>query len=341
MALEEAKRRIFETHGNKIELLEYTAAEKVALFHCNICDHKWSEVASYVWKGNECPMCKPRKPFSQRRYSIDYIRNFIESENCELISNKYINSKTKLDVKFECGHYGKISFDCFRKGVRCPLCISERISLGVRIPIEEVIVRLKQKNLIIVEFPDGYKTGKSLVTCLCDKGHLTTKRLDYFYTTDGCNDCSLKELSTRQKGEKGSNWQGGKNSLSCFLLKSIKQWKKDSIANSNYCCELCGDGHRFNDVHHLYNFYNIVTDALNILNLDRRKTVGDYKEEELSIIADKVVELHYSHLYGVPLCRYHHKNFHHYYGISNNTPEQFYEYRERIISGDLVLLELN
>ena len=341
ITLEEAKKRIFEVHGDKIELLEYTTAKEKALFHCNICDHDWIALAYSVWDGNGCPMCKPDKLSKIFAFPIDYVREYVESKGCILNSKEYKNSKQKLNITFECGHIGNISFDCFQRGNRCIVCGTKKSHLTQRLSQEELYERLFKKGLYIIEFPGGYVNRNSFITCKCLYNHIETRTLATVLKNDGCVACARIRASINQSGEGGSNWQGGKSRLSVFLQKSIKQWKKDSIANSNYCCELCGEGHRFNDIHHLYNFHNIVTDALDLLNLDKRKTVENYSNEELFIIANKVIELHYYYPYGIPLCRYHHKSFHHFYGISNNTPEQFYEFKERIKSGDLVLPESN
>lgn len=338
---EEAEKRIFQTHGDKIEILEYSHSHGYSLFHCNVCNNEWNALTYSVWGGNGCPKCKLDKLSKRFAFSIDYVKDYIESRGCILNSTEYKNDSQKLNITFECGHTGNMSFECFQRGQRCAICGRKRCNLLLRLPEEELNKRLSEKKLTIIEFPDGYVNRNSLVTCKCELGHIETRPLATVLVSSGCTACTLIRASINQSGEKGSNWQGGKSSLTSFLSKSIKQWKKDSIANSNYCCVLCGEGHRFNDVHHLYNFYNIVTDALDMLGLNRRKSVGEYTEEELSIITDKILELHYSYPYGVALCRYHHKDFHHYYGIHNNTPEQFYEYRDRIMFGDLASPQLN
>jgi hypothetical protein len=140
-------------------------------------------------------------------------------------------------------------------------------------------------------------------------------------------------------GENASNWQGGKNSLKSFLGKQIVQWKKDSIKECGYSCMLCGDGHRFNHVHHLYNFLNIVNDSLLELNLEKKKIVSDYTKKELLSITNKVLEIHYKYPLGIALCIDHHKLFHKIFGNHNNTPAQFEEFKRRIKSGDIVLPE--
>ncbi len=334
-----ASKRIENIHGDAIILLEYHGTNKKAKLQCKEYGHVWEAVAYSIWNGNGCPKCRNIKISKRQAHPIEYIKNFIESRNCELLSNKYKNVDMKLLILFECGHTGEISFDCFKRGHRCTKCGTNASHLKCRLPEKELKERLSEKELEIIEFPNGYINRKSTVTCKCKFNHIETRSLATVLKTSGCSICAWIRLSVNNKGSKGSNWQGGESSLTAFLKKRIKNWKKESIAYYNYSCALCGLGHRFNDVHHLYNFFNIVNDSLYELNLDKRNSVKDYTNDELFLIVEKVLEIHYRYPLGVPLCRKHHRAFHHWAGIDNNTPEQFYEFQEKIKSGEIVIPE--
>lgn len=339
ISFEEANERTLNSHNGEIILVEFNGSHGKSLFKCKEYGHEWMADSWSVWAGNGCPICMPLKLSKKFAFKIEYVREIIENNKCKLISNKYKNSKEKLDVLFECGHQGKISFECFERGVRCAICGNKKRALLQRLSLEEINKRLLEKNLIIVEFLEEYINRNSKITCKCIYGHVETKSISAFLYRNGCTQCSRIKLSLSYSGELGSNWQGGKSSLTSFLKKQIKRWKKDSIKNCNYNCVLCGEGHRFNDVHHLYNFYNIVTDSLSELNLERKNNVFEYSNEELLSIVNKVLEIHYKYPLGICLCRKHHKFFHHEYGLSNNTPQQFEEFKQRIESGELTLPE--
>lgn len=60
-----------------------------------------------------------------RKLTIEEIRKFVkENSNCELLSTEYIDSKTKLSFKCECGNKFKTAFSTFRaqKQRQCPQC---------------------------------------------------------------------------------------------------------------------------------------------------------------------------------------------------------------------------
>lgn len=53
------------------------------------------------------------------------------------------------------------------------------------------------------------------------------------------------------------------------------------------------------------------------------------------MLSEKIIEIHFRHPLGVCLKENVHQLFHQIYGQTNNTPEQFYEFVDRINSGDI------
>lgn len=334
---EEAEKRIKKTHGDSITLLEYINTKSVAKFKCKKFGHIWEAVAYSVWCGNGCPECAKIESSERQSHSFEYVSNFIKLNNCELLSSNYINVHIKLSIKFECGHVDKISFDCFQRGHRCNICSHKFAHLKCRLSNDELSERLLLKGLYMIDFPNGYNNRNSKITCKCKFGHIETRRLATVLKNDGCVACARIRASINQSGSKGSNWQGGKTDLSAFLHKQIVSWKKESIINSNYCCVVCGDGHRFKDVHHLKSFSSIIRETISELGFILKPKVQDYSEEEILLFSSKLLEIHYRYPLGVCLCRKHHKAFHYYYGLETGTPDDFEEFQQRIQSGDLII----
>ena len=128
------------------------------------------------------------------------------------------------------------------------------------------------------------------------------------------------------------NWKGGISNLAKHLRNSITQWKNDSINNCGYKCVITSD--RFDIVHHLYGFNNIVFETLESLNLPLYQQINEYTQEELQSIEEKCLELHYKYGLGVCLCKEAHDKFHIKYGKGDNTKEQFEEFKLRYQSGE-------
>lgn len=133
-------------------------------------------------------------------------------------------------------------------------------------------------------------------------------------------------------GELNPNWRGGISNLSKYLRRNIKQWKIDSMKYCNYKCVITGED--FDDIHHLYSFNQIVEETLDILNLPQYDEIGKYTSEELLLLEQTCLELHYKYGYGACLKKSVHDLFHFIYGYGNNTPEQFEEFKDKYNNGE-------
>ena len=339
IALEEVKKILFDRYNGNIVLLEYSQMNNPAKFKCIEHNIEWvAKGTKVIRSGCGCPECAKISRSKKLAHSYDYVRNFIERKNCQLISSEYKNTGIKLEVRFECGHHGLICFDNFKNGVRCSVCAKKATGKKKRIPIELMAERLAQKHIKIIEIIGEYTGTKSMVKTSCEYGHIEIHRISSLLLNRGCTQCSFIKLAIDKSGKNGNNWQGGKDSVLSFLKKRIKEWKKASLKNSNYVCDIC---HKKGilDIHHPYSFFSIVNDALFELQLDKKLYVFNYTEEELFLLTSKVLEIHYRHPLGAALCRKHHKIFHVEYGQYNNTPIQFFEFQQKIQSGDIIIPE--
>jgi hypothetical protein len=336
ISVKEIEERIYKKHGDNISMKDYKGVHKPANFYCNVCGNNWVTSPVSVYSSG-CKKCATIANAEKYRLKIDDVKKYIEENNCTLLSTEYINTGTKLDILFECGHNGKISFECFKRGQRCAICSKKKMGLSQRIPMEDLLKILQERKIKFIEFPNGYENRNSTIKCICEYGHIEEHKISVILNGTGCSECRLIYSSISQRGELGYNWQGGLSSLTSFLKKQIKQWKKDSIKNCNYHCVICGEGHRFNDVHHLYSFFSIMNESLSELNIENKILVSDFTDEELFLLTNKVIEEHNEHPLGVCLCRKHHKLFHKYFGIYNNTPSQFEEFKQIVASEQQIL----
>lgn len=132
--------------------------------------------------------------------------------------------------------------------------------------------------------------------------------------------------------EKNGRWKGGISELHAHLRRYIKPWKDDSMKQCNYRCVLTNG--EFNNVHHLINFSYIIDETMKIVNLPIHEQISIYSTEELRSIENVCLDLHYQLGLGVCLRKDIHKLFHDLYGYSNNTQEQFEEFKLRFRLGE-------
>ena len=139
----------------------------------------------------------------------------------------------------------------------------------------------------------------------------------------GCPKCATENNS----GENCNLWKGGVSPLAKHLREKINQWKKDSFKQTNYKCVITGVKGSV-VVHHLTGFNTILFETMETLNLPIYQTISEYTPEELKLIENKCLELHYKYGLGVVLSEEVHKEFHSIYGYGDNTPEQFKEFKQ-------------
>ena len=329
---EEAKKRIFITHGENITLTSYSGTHKYAEFLCNICGSKWNAVIDSVWGGNGCSECAKQKARERYRFSFDYVKEYIESENCILLSKEYINEKSPIEIEFFCGHSVLMTFESFKRGHRCQLCAQQKNNLAKRKTPEEINLILKRNKFIFIAFPEGYINRLSYIQYECQYGHFNQIKISGFLKNESCKECKLEE-SRNRNGSRASNWQGGLTEFTSYVHHQIIDWKKASMLACNYKCVITGE--RFEDIHHLYSFNLIVKEAISNLGLNTGKKIGDYSEEVLFSIIEEIKKLHKEYPLGVCLTKNIHKLFHNLYGIGDTTPEQFYEFQSKIASGEI------
>jgi hypothetical protein len=123
-------------------------------------------------------------------------------------------------------------------------------------------------------------------------------------------------------------WKGGVTSIKLYLRDNIYDWKKQSVLNCNYKCFITGQ--KFNVIHHIYGFNQIFDKFVKKYKINIKPNINDYSSEQLEEIITNFVPFHNSFGLGVCINTSIHKLFHKLYSNKDNTPNQFYEFTERL-----------
>lgn len=341
ISFEQAEEMLYEKHGDKIKLINFTRMyHAMSKFECNICHYVWeTEAQSTIIKGRGCRKCadliRKNKFMIQKDYIIDYINN----NGGEFIKflEDFRGKFTKILIKFNCGHEQETDFRTYRDNSKlCKNCAKDKGNKNKIRKIEYVKEYLLKNNLKFVEFPNGYTSSLSNITYICEFGHLNTKTIRSLFSCTTCRECKKIKMSSIFVGNKSIMWKGGITSIRKFIANNVRRWRKESIEFYNGKCVITGDS--YDVVHHLYGFNLILNNAFEKLNLPIYENVSDYNKEDLNNLVFLVKEMHNSML-GVCLRKDVHQLFHKLYGHGNNTPEQFEEFRQRIVSGEIILPE--
>jgi len=143
------------------------------------------------------------------------------------------------------------------------------------------------------------------------------------------------KMSRLHRGSNNKNWKGGLTPLHTYFRGILYEWKMDSLKAYDYKCAFTGENNGDLQIHHANeNFSDIIVETLSLLELPIYSDMLKYSDEEIVSINKFFLELNYKHGLGIPLAKSIHKLFHVLYGLTNNTEEQFEEFKQRYINGE-------
>lgn len=271
------------------------------------------------FKHGEKQQCNDCGRVSPKKFTLEQVEQIISSvEGYKLLTKHYIDSSHKLQIMCPKGHIFEKLLSDFNKGSLCPVCMFEGGFRNYKFSYEEVYEFILNIGYKLIS--KNYIDNSSKLTIMCDKGHIFKMSFQSLKNSgQRCPECwRMSQFNPMQP-------------LKIHLRSKINQWKIDSANKCNFKCILTGLN--FDDIHHLYSFQSILEESLKYLNYPILN-VGDYSEFQLNKIIEVNLDFHYKYGLGVCLNRDIHKKFHNTYGTSNNTLEQFEEFKTRLKSGE-------
>jgi hypothetical protein len=283
------------------------------------------------WKhsGSRCEKCSTLKNAETLRLDGEFIINrFKEVGLIPLFQpSDYENANTPMPCycaihpeEIQCKRYSEVYTN---QG--CGKCRYSKIAEKTR--LEESFVFSEYQKIGLDVLPNQkYINNREKLKCRCIK-HDEVFEIAYSQIQQGhgCLLCGYEKYS----GENHYMWKNGVTPICNHLRGILIEWKKKCMKNSGYKCVITGE--KFDVIHHLYSFNRIVIEAHDLLNLEINNTVSDYSNDQLKLLEETVQKLHYEYPLGVCLTNETHNLFHSIYGKSNNTPEQFYEFKKSYI----------
>ena len=338
----------------RIEDLNDTSEKKI-LYICDYCGEENQTSYKHYKRGklqvdkDDCPHCAVRKAHEIRkitgkttmaksRYNTLKQENFIlklhksvYDKNYMLLPYVYTNAKQKM--MYVCKkHYNLVvqvatAFNLSNEPHQCKGCIYDNAKevQGFNFDDAKYIIEKSGENkLLSTVYTHANDRNLSISCSLCGNPYTTSLQKYQDRHQIICPSCR-KKISF---GKNSAHWKGGRSSLNSFLRASLKEWKSDSLKAANYQCDITHKN-GYLEVHHLYkNFRDVVSETLEVTHLDLRDNVGKYSQEELKLLSETCVNLHYKYGLGVCLLREYHLEFHEFYGHFSNTPEQYFLFKK-------------
>lgn len=241
-----------------------------------------------------------------------------------ILSTEYKNSATKLKCFCEVDQtIWFASWDSLRGNHGCPVCGFNKIANDRKLTIEYVKNKIHEINPNILIVSDYYKNNMTKLDCLClIDSHTWSATFSHLQNKRGCPECARRRMS----GETSPRWKGGITEIGERLRRSAYLWKNDSKKACGFKCVISGE--RFDHIHHIYGFDMILEETFAETGMGKREKISDYSEDELKILEDACLKIHYKYGLGACLTKENHENFHQIYKYGQNTPEQWEEYLE-------------
>lgn len=111
------------------------------------------------------------------KHNYEYIKEYFKNNNCELLEYNYINSKTDIKYKCDCGSYSITTFNRFRKGSRCKQCGINKNIKTQSYSQEYVYNYFKQYDC---ELLDKYKNKDISINYKCHCGNIDSTTFGSF-----------------------------------------------------------------------------------------------------------------------------------------------------------------
>lgn len=244
-------RSAFSSEGYVLLSTEYKNSSTKLKYICPN-GHKESIKWNSWQQGRRCPSCAGNK-----KLTINYIHAEFEKEGYTLLSEEYINNKTKLNYICPKGHKGFISWNDWQSGNRCAECYK----LNTYHTFEEVRFLFEKEGYTLLS--TVYNVYDKL-KYKCPYGHIHFVMLSNWLCGRRCPICA----NINNSAEKHWNWQGGKSFEKYCALWKDQEYKQDiRERDGNKCLNpYCNSGNSSDlTIHHIdynkqnCNPYNLIT----------------------------------------------------------------------------------
>jgi hypothetical protein len=94
-------------------------------------------------QGQRCPVC-----FGKVKHTFEYVKNFIEKDGYKLLSDKYINNRTPLEIVCKNNHVFYKTFHDINTGEGCPICVRQSVISKPEKEITEYVKTIYNNEII-------------------------------------------------------------------------------------------------------------------------------------------------------------------------------------------------
>jgi hypothetical protein len=181
---------------------------------------KWND-----WQqGIRCLICA-----GKTRLTIKQIRKTFEKDGYILLSENYVNAKTKLEYICPKGHSHSTCWNKWHNGNRCPTCSGK-----AKPTMEQIIESFNKDRYILLS--EDYINNYSKLDYICPKGHNHNIGWNSWQQGHRCPTCANINNSITKIGNGNPSWKGGMSCEPYCPIWSDKEYKEDIKLRDKYKC---------------------------------------------------------------------------------------------------------
>jgi len=126
-----------------------------------------------------------------KKYTYEFIKEYFESQGCELLSNEYLGAHELLDYVCNCGNHSKVSFSNFKNnGTRCNICGHKETNNKLRLSYKYVKEYFESQKCKLLS--KEYINSSELLDYVCICGNFASISFEHFKRGQRCMKCSGK-----------------------------------------------------------------------------------------------------------------------------------------------------
>lgn len=157
---------------------------------------------------------------------IEFVRSEFDKEGYVLLSDKYVNSRSKLRFKCPKGHEYSMTWSNWQRGNRCAICAK-----NVRHAIDFVKGTFEEEGYMLLS--TNYTNQKQKLNYICPNGHEhSITWTDWYNGGYRCPTCWSISIT----GEGNHEWKGGVSFDGYCPIWKDKDYKNDIRERDGFKC---------------------------------------------------------------------------------------------------------
>lgn len=187
-----------------------------------------------------------------KKLSFELVKQVFEEYGYTLVSNFYVNSKTKLKTICPNNHIYMTTYTNFKhRGRRCNKCYFKRLGDLKRLDFNYVKASFESEGYTLLT--TTYNNVDQKLDFICPNNHRHSISFHNWYSGWRCVKCRDLRHSIICSGDNHPLWRGGISNDSYCDAWADKEYKKDIMSRDNNICQnpYCYKHDRVLAIHHI------------------------------------------------------------------------------------------